>query len=256
MATTLIYDGSFDGLLTAVFQIFEYKFRDVKIISEENNHVQDVFADEHFVITDEEKSTRVRNKIKENLGGSGLSDLLRVFLSENPDRERLIFYAISDSIRNQGKNILENFASPEIIEISKILKSVGRETHRMNAFIRFEKLQDESFFAKIEPDFNVLPLISNHFKQRYQDQKWMIFDLKRHYGIMWDLKDLNTFTPESTGMMQNSEKFHHEEEKYFQQMWQRYFIKTGIASRKNPKLHVQHVPKRYWKYLTEKKNHE
>ncbi|RZJ49641.1 MAG: DUF4130 domain-containing protein, partial [Chryseobacterium sp.] len=25
-----------------------------------------------------------------------------------------------------------------------------------------------------------------------------------------------------------------------------------IVERKNLKLHVQHVPKRYWKYLTEK----
>jgi hypothetical protein len=28
---------------------------------------------------------------------------------------------------------------------------------------------------------------------------------------------------------------------------------TNIKERKNDKLHVQHVPKRYWKYLTEKK---
>ena len=31
-----------------------------------------------------------------------------------------------------------------------------------------------------------------------------------------------------------------------------YFKSTNIKSRKNMKLHLQHVPKRYWKYLTEK----
>ena len=251
--TTLIYDGTFDGLLSAVFEVYEYKFQNSKIIAEEDNLVKDFFAEEHFVATNEEKSSRVRTKIKENLGKGGLSNLLRVFLSESTEKERLIYFAISESIKNPKKNILDNFASQEISEIAKIVKSVGRETHRMNAFIRFEKLQDGSFFAKIEPDFNVLPLISNHFKQRYQDQKWMIYDLKRSYGIMWDLQELNTFIPENPELMQNSEQFHNEEEKHFQKIWQRYFIKTGIELRKNPKLHIRHVPKRYWKYLTEKK---
>ena len=31
-----------------------------------------------------------------------------------------------------------------------------------------------------------------------------------------------------------------------------YFKSTNIVARKNTKLHTQHVPKRYWKYLTEK----
>ena len=41
-------------------------------------------------------------------------------------------------------------------------------------------------------------------------------------------------------------------EKKYQTLWQRYFVKTGIPERKNMKLHIQWMPKRYWKYLTEK----
>lgn len=252
MPSTVIYDGSFDGLLTALFEIFEYQLQVSQIVAQDDYTVQDFFAEEHQVNTDGSKSERVRKKIKSNLGANVLSDLLKVFLSENAERERLIYFAIARSVKHPGRNILENYAEPEILQISKIVKSVRRETHRMNAFIRFEKLQDGSFFAKVEPDFNVLPLISNHFRQRYQDEKWMIYDLKRGYGILWDLQEVNIFSPENAEVMRHSEKFHHEEEHFFQQMWQRYFIKTGIESRKNPKLHIQHVPKRYWKYLTEK----
>lgn len=253
MPVTLLYDGTFDGLLSAIFEVYDYKFKDFKILSKHDDIVQDVFATEHQVTTDYEKSSRVRSKIKALLGYSGLSDLLRVFLSERRDKEYLIGFAVAEALKNPGQNILENYASPEILEISKIVKSVGRESHRMNAFIRFEKLQDDSYFAKIEPDFNVIPLIAEHFKNRYKDQKWMIYDLKRGYGISWDLCEFNTFVPEDTAKMQQSENFHHAEEAFYQQMWQRYFIKTGIESRRNPKLHIQHVPKRYWKYLTEKK---
>lgn len=39
----------------------------------------------------------------------------------------------------------------------------------------------------------------------------------------------------------------------YQMLWQKYFNNTNIAARKNIKLHIQHVPKQYREYLTEKK---
>ena len=252
--TILLYDGSFEGLLTSIFEIFEYKFDDAEIISSANYQQEDFFAEIHEVISQKEKADRVLKKLEENLGKEGIRNLLWVYLSERKDLERLILSAVRYSIKNPKENILQDFAHPDIIEISKICKSVGRERHRMTAFVRFEKLQDDVYFSKIEPDFNVLPLILNHFKNRYQDQKWMIFDLKRHYGIFYDLKEVHFFTPDSSQLQnfRNSEQFHHEEEKKYQTLWQRYFVKTGIPERKNMKLNIQWVPKRYWKYLTEK----
>ena len=131
---------------------------------------------------------------------------------------------------------------------------MGREIHRLHAFVRFEKLEDGTFFAKIEPDFNVLAVGFKFFKDRYADQKWMIYDLKRKFGIIYDLKNTKFFYPEQEqfNTLKNPELLHHEDEKKYQKLWQRYFTKTNIPARKNLKLHVQHVPKRYWKYLTEK----
>ena len=253
--TTLIYDCSFEGLLTAVFEVFEYKLSSPKIISKENYSSENMFAEIHEVFTSKEKSERVLNKLELNIGKSGISQLLKVYLSEREDLEFLILNAIQKSIKNSlVNNILQNYADENILEIAKINKSINREIHRMHAFVRFEKLKDEVYFSKIEPDFNVLPLIVKHFKDRYQDQKWMIFDLKRHYGVTYDLQTVDFFYPE-TDQLYNFKKIEnllHEEEIRYQKLWQRYFFKTNIPERKNLKLHYQHVPKRYWKYLTEK----
>ena len=43
-----------------------------------------------------------------------------------------------------------------------------------------------------------------------------------------------------------------EKEELYQHLWQQYFKSVNIVARKNTKLHIQHMPKRYWKYLTEK----
>ncbi|UKB80404.1 TIGR03915 family putative DNA repair protein [Chryseobacterium sp. MEBOG07] len=250
--TTLLYDGSFDGLFTAIFEVFEYRYKDVEIANRERFHQENIFAEIHEVITQPEKSERVVNKLEQNIGKSGIHQLLKVFLSENPELENLILSTVRQSIKYPAVNVLENFADSDILKISKICKSVDRERHRMTAFVRFEKMKDDVFFAKIDPDFNVLPLIRKHFNDRYQDQKWMIYDLRRNYGILYDLESCDFFFPdEKLDFNQYQQKFH-DEEKNYQTLWQRYFTKTNIVERKNMKLHIQHVPKRYWKYLTEK----
>ncbi|MFP3597967.1 TIGR03915 family putative DNA repair protein [Chryseobacterium sp. SIMBA_029] len=249
---TLLYDGSFDGLLTAVFEVFEYRYKDVEIFSKEKFYQENIFAEIHDVITQSDKAERVFNKLEQNIGRSGIHQLLKVFLSEDPSLEQLILSAIKQSIQHPTVNILQNYADDDILAISKICKSVDRERHRMTAFVRFEKMQDDVFFAKIDPDFNVLPLIRKHFKDRYQDQKWMIYDLKRNYGILYDLETCDFFYPEEKLDLNQYQQQFHEQENQYQKLWQRYFTKTNIVERKNLKLHIQHVPRRYWKYLTEK----
>jgi probable DNA metabolism protein len=250
--TTLLYDGSFDGLFTAIFEVFEYRYQDAEIVSKERFHQENIFAEIHEVITQNDKAERVLNKLEQNIGKQGIHQLLKVYLSEEQDSEQLILSAVRQSIKNPTENILQNYADNDILKISKICKSVSRERHRMTAFVRFEKMKDDVFFAKIDPDFNVLPLILKHFRDRYQDQKWMIYDLKRHYGILYDLENCDFFYPdEKLDLHQYQQKFHDEETQY-QTLWQRYFTKTNIVERKNLKLHIQYVPRRYWKYLTEK----
>lgn len=252
--TTVLYNGSFEGLMTAIFEVFEYRFDAVDIVAKENYLQGDMFSNVHESIANAEKAERVLKKLETSLNKRGISQLLFVFLSEKPEKERLILKAVRESLKFPGKNILQNFGDEDIMDIAKICKSMGREIHRMHAFIRFEKLQDEMYFAKIAPDFNVLPLIIKHFKARYADQKWMIFDTIRYYGIIYDLQTVEFFYPDEnqSRLLRNADEFHHEEERQYQKLWQRYFIKTGIPERKNMKLHIKWVPKRYWKYLTEK----
>ena len=125
----------------------------------------------------------------------------------------------------------------------------------MEAFIRFQQSADGLFFATVEPDFDVLPLISDHFSRRYADQRWLIFDRKRKYGILYDLNEVHVVEQspvDNTGIALSPSMSLHEDEKKFQELWQQYFKSVNIKERKNTKLHVRHMPKRYWRYLTEK----
>lgn len=64
----------------------------------------------------------------------------------------------------------------------------------MLQFIRFQKAADGTFFAAVEPEKNALPLAIDHFKDRFADQPWLIYDIKRAYGFYYDLKEVRQVT--------------------------------------------------------------
>jgi probable DNA metabolism protein len=142
-----------------------------------------------------------------------------------------------------------------VLALAQTAKKVEREKHRMEAFIRFKHAADGMFYCGIDPDFNVIPLIMKHFKDRYADQKWVIYDLKRHYGIFYDLEkveEIHLSDEDHKNFQIGQKELTSEKEEMYADLWVNYFKSTNIVARKNMKLHIRHVPKRYWKYLTEK----
>lgn len=252
--TILLYDKTFEGFLTSIFEVFEFKYQDVKIVHS-GIFQNSFFAEPIVIITNPEKSDRVLKRLEKQLGKSGIQDILYVFLSEDALRETILLQTILYAIENSSKNVLKDFSHSAIMQVAKLVKSVNRERHRMKAFIRFELLKDGIYFAEIFPDFDVLTLIITHFKNRYQDQKWLIYDSKRGYGVYYDLEiiEIISFDDDSTFAIKRKIDHFDEKEISYQKLWIEYFDHTNIKERKNTKLHVQHVPKRYWKYLTEKK---
>ncbi len=251
----LVFDGTFSGLLTTVFEFFERKPQFFSVVSQA--HFHPVLMEEVVeVVTDEEKSTRVWNGLKKRISPAFLYQIYTSYLSETEESFCQIFEFCVYVFYSKLEHPEKNFGHQNVIAITKIAKSVSRERHRMKAFIRFQETSDGIFYAAVEPDFNVLPLISKFFKDRYADQQWIIYDLKRKYGLHYNLETVEEivfeFLPDLKSNEAGSEILSVKED-LFSILWQDYFKSTNILARKNMKLHIRHVPKRYWKYLTEKR---
>lgn len=250
------YDKTFDGLLTAVFDAYFRKtFPDV-LLSEGDS--MPLFYDEAFMVTtDEKKAARVWRGLQKKISSSALGCLTQSWLSELPEIDMTIFRYIRKAI-DSPRSIETNFADPDVLLLAQIWKKVDGERVHLMQFVRFQKAADGTFFAAFEPQYNALPLTVAHFKDRFADQKWIIYDLKRRYGFYYDLQDVKEvyFDEESrethliTGML--DETLMDKDEKLFQQLWKTYFKATCIKERINPRKHKQDMPVRYWKYLTEK----
>jgi len=252
-STTLIYDGSFYGFLTAIFIAFEEKL-DVVDIQTNAKAQSGLFSETETIFTNVTKAKRVWNGIRSK-GQNAINTIYFAFLSETKGVEMMCYTYIKKLMATTSKKQAD-FSDETILSLSQIAKKVGREKHRMEAFVRFQLTKDGIYFANIEPDFNVLPLISKHFRNRYSDQKWLIYDIKRGYGIFYNLKSVEIISLDVSethfNRLRKSKVFTSSEYEY-QELWNNYFQSTNIKSRINKKLHTQHVPKRYWKYLSEKK---
>ncbi len=232
---------------------YEQKLAIVEIVpaGEEQNQL---FSETQDVVTEEQKALRVMKGLKTKVSRNGMTKIKWAFLSESPGIEMKL-YDMCRYIFSSRQKVDTDYSHPSVLHITNIAKQVGREKHRMEAFVRFRLTKDDIYFAIIEPDFNVLPIIIKHFKSRYADQKWLIYDLKRKYGAYYDLNKTEYVSmelPEDIGISGGNLEYFDPGEIYFQKLWKEYFDSTNIKSRVNMRLHVQHVPKRYWKYLSEK----
>ena len=209
----------------------------------------------HIVHENKEKAARVIKSLQQKITPLAFRNLYKSFLSELPAIENIMLRYIQYVIKS-ANSVERNFSNADILMITQTAKKVDREKHRMEAFIRFQKTKDELYYAIVQPDFNVLPLIIKHFKDRYADQRWLVYDVRRKYGLYSDRENVTEVKIDFTERINDAlakQNIYDEQEDLYQSLWQTYFNSVNIKARKNMKLHIQHMPKRYWKYLIEKK---
>ncbi|MFT4024320.1 MAG: TIGR03915 family putative DNA repair protein [Flavihumibacter sp.] len=248
-----LFDGSYAGFLCCVFDSFERKEWDVIPLTEKQ-FAGDFFIAGRTITTDPAKAKRVQQGLQTRIGREKAAGFFRAFLSEDEKAWRSAFRMITRVFKT-GPACLENFGDADLLYFSQTVKKVDRERHRVKAFIRFQKCSDGTYVALIEPDFNVLPLVATFFRKRYADQCWVIYDVKRKYGLLYDKNSVSEVTvlPGEKQLPSTAVSITlDEQDEKCQRLWRQYFKSTNIEARKNPRLHLQHVPKRYWKCLVEK----
>jgi probable DNA metabolism protein len=249
-----IYDKTFEGFLTLVFESYELKTFPDQILGEKESK-SFIFRGNHTVIRDDSKAKRVWDGLTRKISVQSCQMIYKVFLSELKDIELLILRYIKE-IFDSKMNVELNFGNKCVLEMFDICKKVEREAHRIPMFVRFQKTAEEIYYASFDPQYNVLPLMIDHFEKRFADQKWIIYDTRRNFGFYYDLKTTEEVTFTNSEVNPANGKINidllDKDELLFQDLWKAYFKSMCIKERINPKLHKQLLPRRFWKYLIEK----
>lgn len=241
-----IYDGTFEGFLTCVFEAFSE--REYPALISKRGEVQlSLGAELKEIETNPASADRVYNGVREKLGAWTLLRLYHSTLSAEEDAEAAALTYLRLGFK-AGPKVYNDLANPTVWRLEKIVKGVEREAGQYLQFIRFSELEGNLLFAEFEPEPNVLPLIMPHFSDRLNSQPFIIHDRGRRIAGVYDTREWSLVSSETMELPAVSEN-----EREYRALWKLFFNTIAIKERVNPKLQMQHMPKKYWKHIMEMK---
>ncbi len=241
------YDGSFEGLLCCVFESYDQKEVPAEIIAPDEYRA--MLFQTREIVTDEQRAGRVLASIPEKLGKAALDFVQRAFLTCLPQKELYILQFLRLGYRH-GSAVLDMLANDVVHKLHKAVMHLERESHLLTGFVRFS-IANNALTAVIEPKNCVLPLLARHFSDRYREESFLIYDKTHGMALIYRPYRHMIIPIESLELPEPDA-----EELAFRELWRLFYETIGVEGRYNPKLRQNHMPKRYWKYLTEFGNGE
>lgn len=238
------FDGTFAGLLSAVFTCYRKKERPVTVT--ERPFTPSLFSTVRKIKTDNVCAERVDKKLKTLLSRYDYLRLTRAFSSGENDKSTVCFNYILKII-DCGRDVSDNFADGDIYKLKIIADKVSAEIHRFKGFVRFEKTVSGIYFAKIAPDNDIAAELLPHFAARYKNMPFIICDVKREIYACHNGNENAVFHEKAANLSEvlaSNDKI--------PLLWKKYYDSVNIPDRLNEKLMKSYMPRRYHVYLPEK----
>lgn len=238
-----LYDGTFEGMLTCIYE--GYYSVEPDGILDSDKYKPTLFDDSCFIVTDSAKANKVAFSIIDKLSEEFFHKILNAFFSEDYNVATYIYRLVKYAFKSSPEVIM-NAANETVANVVGLYTSVVRETHLFVGLVRFSKLKGDIYYCQFAPTYNQVPLLAEHFSERMGSEMWVIHDVKRNIAVFYDKTEwyINEFY--------GNENFElSEDEELFRNLWKEFHSKIAIKERINPKLQRSFMPKKYWKYLLE-----
>ncbi len=238
------YDGSLEGLLSALFAAYAHHENPRDIAPQDTLQLR-LGQEERFIPTNNQWADRVAHGIMRAGGASSFRAVRTASVSSDPNTGTIIFHFVQKLMRERGY-LLNQLSDPIVGELFRLVRAVNNECERMRQFVRFSHLENGGWLAVCNPRDSVVPLVMDWFAARFNDQAFALYDETHHLagvyeGRSWYLVNTSIFpTPVYAA-----------EEDLMQNAWRLFYRTLSIDARYNPELRRQHMPVRYWKNLTE-----
>lgn len=175
-------------------------------------------------------------------------DIARSAAAHKDPRRWSVLYRLLFRLTHGGeRHLLSNPADVDVRIVQGWCKAVGRDIHKMHAFVRFrlvgtdEATGREQFVAWFEPEHRVVRLATPLFHKRFTGMDWSI--LTPHECVHWDGETLH-FTP---GVPKSAAP----SEDALDGLWRSYYRSIFNPARLKVKAMQAEMPKKYWKNLPE-----
>ena len=238
-----LYDGEWDGLLSAVFQVFARKDEEAVIQSRDAFEGLSLFPVQ-TVATNPEHAARVGRGMA-RLSGELPKTAYRAFLSEQPERERALLGTLRLGFAHD-RNPLPLLQEEPVGKLCALARRVTNEQRLFLGVTRLLHVGGDLYAADIQPETHILPLMGHHFHRRFNDQRLLIRDVGRLSALV--------STPEEwwiTRLPVDEALPPLPRDAEMTALWRSYFKAVANPARENLKLQQQYVPLKYRGNITE-----
>lgn len=238
-----IYDGTWDGLMCLI-----YRTAEDRRVPQEILRYSDGDQGYLFDITRIENNPGLAEAtaalLKRCVSTPMWSEIWFALLSGDKGVDLALWHTLERSWR-MGKRAALDLADPCIDTVRRAALHTGGEYNKYLGLVRF---QDTGgiFYAQIEPNCDVLPLLADHFAGRLSDQGWVLHDIRRNRAAIYNGKEWHIADLELSQIPHVTPG-----EQIYQDLWRGFYRSTTTQERLNYKVQRTHMPRRYWKHLVE-----
>ena len=162
------------------------------------------------------------------------------------DLERFaLLYELLWRLTHGERKLLEDPADPLVHRLERMQKSVGRDMHKMTAFVRFRQVADdggERYVAWFEPEHFILRRVAPFFVGRFAAMRW---------SILTPIGSLALGRQGSAPSVPRCRANDAPQEDALEGWWRTYYKATFNPARANPEAQRAEMPKKYWRNLPE-----
>lgn len=229
--------------MTAIFESYIRKPAPSAIVGQQHQQMLGTFYE--TIPTDNGKAERVIEGIQNRVGGDAYERVWTSFLSCNPEKSNIIYQYIRFAMK-LGPAVRRHITDERVIAIEKLSSLVSKESYQLIQFVRFSRMEGGAYYAKITPENDVISLMMPFFADRFNIQPFLIHDANRQIAGIYNTKEWYIVSTEDLQLPDYAE-----DEKLYRQLWKRFYDTIAIKERINPSLRRQHMPKKYWRNITE-----
>ena len=163
------------------------------------------------------------------------------------DRWGLLYEALFRLTWGGERHLMSLPNDATMARLFKMRKEIGRDIHKMHAFVRFKKVGEhpesgrEQFVAWFEPDHRIMPLTASFFRKRFAGMDWSIFTPTG--SAHWDGKRVE--------LADGVESMTPPDDDELEDLWRSYYKSIFNPARIKVKAMQAEMPKKYWKNLPE-----
>ncbi len=249
-------EDSVDGIFTGVYDAWDSRIGHsgvgLRIKAKMN---LELFAEYREVETDAEKAAKVARSIRDKMGEDAYRTIYQAALSASPEKAdciyRVVVRGMSGSVtRREAQNVIWNLQNKDVCRVFELSRTVGHEAHRYYQFVRFRELENGVLFSEIQAENQVLPLIGEHFADRFPNEDFMIYDNGHNDCLIhgkarpWFI--LRDMEPDALAKDRITDR-----EEEMQKLWRGFCRSIAIESRKNQRLQQQFWPLKFRRWMTE-----